>query len=100
MRVTPRRPFVLSFITAVVVAVGLFSPAVSASAPYADKALSASAKSLPTPKSFFGFAMGTSGQLATHDKMMSYLKLASTKSNRVDYHVAGKTTMGNDYVYL
>jgi hypothetical protein len=100
MRMTPRRPAILSLVIAMIVAIGLLSPAVSASAPNVDKALSASAKSIPTPKSYFGFAMGTTGQLATHDKMMSYLKLASDMSNRVDYHVAGKTTMGNDYTYL
>jgi hypothetical protein len=100
MRMIPRRPVLLSLVIAVVVAVGLLSPAVSASAPTVDRALSAFAKSIPTPQSYFGFAMGTTGRLATHDKMMSYLKLASDESNRVDYHVAGKTTMGNDYVYL
>ncbi|MBC6460656.1 M14 family zinc carboxypeptidase [Actinomadura sp. HBU206391] len=97
---TSRRPVFLSLLIAVVVAVGLFSPAVSASAPNVDKSLSSSAKSIPTPKNYFGFAMGTSGQLATNDKMMSYLKLTSQKSNRVKYYVAGKTTMGNDYPYL
>ncbi|MBC6465811.1 M14 family zinc carboxypeptidase [Actinomadura alba] len=97
---TSRRPVFLSLLVAVVVALGLFSPAVSASAPNVDKSLSSSAKSIPTPKNYFGFAMGTSGQLATHDKMMSYLKLTSQKSNRVKYYVAGKTTMGNDYPYL
>jgi hypothetical protein len=100
MRMTTRRPAILSLVVAVIVAVGLLSPTVSASAPNVDKALSASARSIPTPQDYFGFAMGTTGRLATHDKMMSYLELASTRSNRVDHHVAGKTTMGNDYTYL
>ncbi|WP_160825881.1 M14 family zinc carboxypeptidase [Actinomadura sp. J1-007] len=100
MRVSPRRPLILSALAAVLLAVGLTAPAVTASAPAEDTALSSSARSIPTPKSYFGFAMGTTGKLATNDRMLSYLRLASDRSNRVDYHVAGKTTMGNDYAYL
>jgi hypothetical protein len=100
MRMTSRRPALVSLFIAAVLVVGLVGPTVSASAPNYDKSLSSSARSIPAPKNYFGFAMGTTGRLATHDKMTSYLKLAAQKSNRVDFHVAGKTTMGNDYSYL
>lgn len=58
------------------------------------------ASTIPTPSKYFGFTIGDEGRLARHDAMMSYLKLIGDRSNRVDYHVAGKTTMDNDYVYL
>jgi hypothetical protein len=57
-------------------------------------------KNVPTPKDYFGFAMGTTGKLAGFDKIKSYFRLIADKSDRVTYQVVDKTTMGNDYPVL
>lgn len=76
------------------------TPSVAAPPATSAPPIVAAAKKIPDPKQYFGFTIGDEGKLAGHDKMMRYLKLNADLSDRVDYHVAGKTTMGNDYVYL
>ncbi|RFS86924.1 hypothetical protein D0T12_01240 [Actinomadura spongiicola] len=60
----------------------------------------AQAKNIPAPENFFGFAMGTTGKLAGFDKIKQYLRLIADKSDRVNYQVVDRTTMGNDYPVL
>ncbi|GAA4087592.1 M14 family zinc carboxypeptidase [Actinomadura miaoliensis] len=57
-------------------------------------------KSIPTPKDYFGFAMGTTGRLAGFDSIKRYLRLVADRSDRVNYQVADTTTMGNEYPVL
>ncbi|MFI0486651.1 M14 family zinc carboxypeptidase [Actinomadura sp. 9N215] len=60
----------------------------------------AQGKHIPAPQSYFGFAMGTTGKLAGFDKIKQYFRLVADRSDRVNYQVADKTTMGNDYPVL
>ncbi|GAA2614733.1 M14 family zinc carboxypeptidase [Actinomadura fulvescens] len=54
-------------------------------------------KTIPDPKDHFGFAMGTTGRLAGFDKIKQYFRLVGDRSDRVDYRVVDRTTMGNEY---
>ena len=56
----------------------------------------ARAAAIPPPKQFFGFELGTTGKLARFEKITQYLKLVGDNSNRADYFVLGKTTLGKD----
>jgi hypothetical protein len=56
----------------------------------------AHAAPIPPPKEYFGFEIGTTGKLARFGKMESYYQLIAERSDRVDYQVLGKTTLGND----
>lgn len=60
----------------------------------------AQAKKIPAPQSYFGFAMGTTGRLAGFDKIKQYFRLVADRSDRVNYQVVDRTTMGNDYPVL
>ncbi|MEU5876345.1 M14 family zinc carboxypeptidase [Spirillospora sp. NPDC047279] len=60
----------------------------------------AQGKTIPAPKDYFGFAMGTTGRLAGFDKIKQYFRLIGDRSDRVTYQVADKTTLGNDYPVL
>ena len=51
-----------------------------------------------TPEQFFGFRIGTDGELARYPKILEYLQHLSKTTNRVKYQELGKTTMGNPYV--
>jgi Zinc carboxypeptidase len=51
-----------------------------------------------TPEQFFGFRIGTDGDLARYPKVVEYLEHLSKTTDRVKFEVLGKTTMGNDYV--
>jgi hypothetical protein len=60
----------------------------------------AQGKTIPAPKDYFGFAMGTTGRLAGFDKIKQYFHMVAGRSDRVDYQVVDKTTLGNDYPAL
>lgn len=60
----------------------------------------ARAASIPTPKQFYGFEMGTEGKLPAWGKTKQYFQLLAARSNRVDYAVQSKTVEGDDYPYL
>lgn len=62
--------------------------------------LQQAAGNIPTPDSYFGFHLGSDGNLATWDKMVPYFKLVADKSPRVNYEKVGDTTQGNPYVML
>ena len=51
-----------------------------------------------TPQQFFGFRIGTDGELARYPKILEYLQHLSKTTNRIKYQELGKTTMGNPYV--
>src|SRR5690625_6530694 len=46
---------------------------------------------------FFGFAMGTTGQLADFPSVKEYMSQVADESDRVTYDVVDTTTMGNEY---
>jgi hypothetical protein len=58
------------------------------------------AGSIPSPEQYFGFRIGSDGNLATWGKMVPYYQLVASKSNRFTYEEVGKTTLGNPYVLL
>jgi hypothetical protein len=53
---------------------------------------------VPTPEQFFGFRIGTDGELARYPKILEYFQQLSKTTSRIKYHELGKTTMGNPYV--
>ncbi len=60
----------------------------------------ARAEDIASPASFFGFELGTDGEMARYPKVLEYLKQIAATSDRVLYQEIGKTTLGNDYVLL
>jgi hypothetical protein len=58
------------------------------------------AQSVPTPEQYFGFRIGTDGELARYPKILEYFALLAKQTDRVAFEVIGKTTMGNDYALL
>lgn len=56
--------------------------------------------SIPSPKQYFGFDMGTSGELQTWNQVTGYLHLLGDRSNLVTYTNFAKTSLGNDYPYV
>ncbi len=54
--------------------------------------------SIQTPEQFFGFQIGTDGEMARYPKVVEYLEHLAEASDRVAFEVLGKTTMGNPYV--
>ncbi|GIH18496.1 M14 family zinc carboxypeptidase [Rugosimonospora africana] len=56
--------------------------------------------SIPSPKQYFGFDMGTSGKLQTWNQVTGYLHLLGDRSNLVTYTNFAKTSLGNDYPYV
>ncbi len=53
-----------------------------------------------TPEQFFGFRIGTDGELARYPKVLEYLQLLAKTTDRVKYEELGKTTMGAPYVLV
>jgi Zinc carboxypeptidase len=58
------------------------------------------AEAIQSPESFFGFRLGTDGEMATYPRVVDYLKHIAANSDRVLFEELGKTTMGNDYVLV
>jgi hypothetical protein len=50
------------------------------------------------PEQFFGFRIGTDGELARYPKILEYLQHLAKTTDRIQYKEVGKTTMGNPYV--
>src|SRR5205085_6832198 len=50
---------------------------------------------LPAPEAFFGFRMGSDGQLATAEAIEQYFELAAAKTDRVKIVDIGPTTEGH-----
>ena len=55
---------------------------------------------LPTPESFIGHPVGADRQLASYGKVLEYLRLVASSSDRVSIDEAGKSTLGNDMVAM
>ncbi len=60
----------------------------------------ASAQTIQTPEEFFGFELGTDGEMARYPKILEYLQQVASSSDRVVYEELGKTTEDNPYVLL
>ncbi|MEQ1869644.1 MAG: M14 metallopeptidase family protein [Vicinamibacterales bacterium] len=58
------------------------------------------ASSLPSPEQFIGFRVGTDNKLARWDKIVDYMKLAGSSSDRVRYRELGKTSGGTPMIAL
>jgi hypothetical protein len=58
------------------------------------------AQAVPTPEQFFGFKIGTDGELARYPKILEYFAALAKQTDRVKFEVIGKTTMGHDYALL
>ena len=58
----------------------------------------AAAQEIPHPTDYFGFEIGTDGELARYPRILEYLQLLANRSERVDYERRGTTTLGNPYV--
>lgn len=96
MRMSARQRLT-ALLAAPLVAVGLVGAPAVARIPEAARA---SQPRIPTPVQYFGFEMGTTGKLAGFSEVLDYFQLISDRSNKVDYHLVGPTTKGNDYTYL
>ena len=55
---------------------------------------------VPHPDQYFGFKIGSDGELARYPKILEYFQLLAKQTNRVKYEELGKTTMGNSYPLL
>ncbi|HEX7283200.1 MAG TPA: hypothetical protein VF239_14175, partial [Vicinamibacterales bacterium] len=55
---------------------------------------------VPHPDQYFGFKIGTDGELARYPKILEYFQLIAKNTDRVNYEEVGKTTMGNIYSLL
>ena len=62
--------------------------------------LNAAGPSLQTPEQFIGFKVGADNKLARWDKIVEYLKLAASVSDRVRVRDLGKTSQGNPLIAL
>ena len=60
----------------------------------------AASQPIATPSEFFGFEIGTDGELARYPKVLEYLRHLADRSERVDYQVRGTTTNGHPYVLV
>jgi len=67
--------------------------AIAASVPVA-----AEVADVARPEQFFGFKIGTDGELARYPKVVEYLQHLAKESDRVRFQELGKTTLGNPYV--
>ena len=57
-------------------------------------------QAVPHPDQYFGFKIGTDGELARYPKILEYFQLLAKQTDRVKYEELGKTTMGNSYPLL
>ena len=55
------------------------------------------AQTIQTPTKFFGFEIGTDGELARYPRVLDYLRHLANHSDRVDFEVRGTTTDGHPY---
>jgi hypothetical protein len=58
----------------------------------------APAASLQTPEQFLGFKVGADTKLARWDKIVQYIQLVASASDRVRVRELGKTTNGNPFI--
>ena len=58
------------------------------------------AQSIQTPTEFFGFDIGSDGELARYPRVLEYMQHLAARSDRVEYEVRGTTTDGHPYVLV
>ena len=57
-------------------------------------------QAVPHPDAYFGFKIGSDGELARYPKILEYFQLLAKQTDRVKFEEIGKTTMGNSYALL
>ena len=57
-------------------------------------------QAVPHPDQYFGFKIGSDGELARYPKILDYFQTIAKSTDRVKYEEIGKTTMGNSYALL
>ena len=60
----------------------------------------AASQSIQHPTEFFGFEIGTDGELARYPRVLEYLRHLADRSDRVRYEVWGTTTDGHPYALV
>lgn len=63
-------------------------------------AAATAAAQIQTPEQFFGFRLGTDGELARYPKVLEYMQELARLSDRVTFEELGKATMGTPYVLV
>jgi hypothetical protein len=58
------------------------------------------AGTVPSPQEFFGFKMGSDGNLAGWDKIVEYFKTLDRESDRVMVKTLGESTLGNPFIVV
>ncbi|MDE0829303.1 MAG: M14 family zinc carboxypeptidase, partial [Vicinamibacterales bacterium] len=58
----------------------------------------AAGQEIPHPTEFFGFEIGTDGEMARYPRILDYFQLLANQSDRIEYERRGTTTLGNPYV--
>ena len=58
----------------------------------------AQAPDIPHPTDYFGFEIGTDGELARYPRILEYLQLLADRSDRITFEQRGTSTLGNPYV--
>ena len=58
------------------------------------------AADIPTPQQFLGFRVGEDKKLARWEKIVEYMRVIASGSNRVRLRELGKTTNGNPFILL
>ncbi|MBP7776343.1 MAG: hypothetical protein KA371_04390 [Acidobacteria bacterium] len=81
-------------------AVAVFSLVFAASAVPPFETVTAQSRTVPAPEQYFGFPIGSDGELARYPKILDYFQLLAKQTDRVKYEELGKTTMGNSYPLL
>ena len=61
---------------------------------------SAQAQTVQTPTEFFGFEIGTDGELARYPRVLEYLQHLESQTERLAYIPRGTTTDGHPYVLV
>ena len=62
--------------------------------------VAAESQTVPSPEEHFGFAMGTTGQLARWDGILEYFGILAARSARFRVDTLGPTTLGNPFVVV
>ncbi|MFC1476966.1 M14 family zinc carboxypeptidase [candidate division KSB1 bacterium] len=58
----------------------------------------AAAQSIPSPEDFYGFKMGTDGELVHWNKVVEYFHLLASRSDKVIVRDLGESTLGNPFL--
>jgi len=56
------------------------------------------AQQIPSPEQFFGFKMGSDGELAHWNNIVEYFTLLSEQSDRITVKTLGESTLGNPFL--